>query len=170
MDTCSEIRKRECARLWKKVFGDSDEFISSFMENIYDEENMLCIIQEEKLVSMLHIIYFEFKGTKVAYLYAVATDVNSRGRGYAKRLINLAISKAKKNGCKAIFTLPADEGLHTFYSQFGFKGKLPVKFESKTHFDFGTGDIENDIVTVLPLEDRFAILPENVIVLTYTGM
>ena len=160
-------KAEECARLWKEVFGDSDEFISSFINDFYNADNMLCIEQDGKIVSMLHIIPFEFDGSKVAYIYAVATDANARGQGYATRLIRQAIEKAQAEGYKAIFTLPADDSLATFYSQFGFNGRYAVTFESKNDFDFGTGSTDKDFVMVLPLDNSLFLAAESKIILEY---
>jgi predicted acetyltransferase len=159
---CNINKKEECRRLWKEVFGDSDEFIASFINLFYNEENMLCIEQDGKMLSMLHIIPFELNGSKVAYIYAVATDADARGQGYATKLIKQAIEKAQVEGYKAIFTLPADDMLRSFYSQFGFKGIYTIKFETKEHFDFGTGEEEKDIAMAIILDNRL-ILPEVIV-------
>ena len=155
MDKINDSKAAECARLWKEMFGDSDEFIASFINNIYNADNMLCIEHDGKIVSMLHLIPFELNKEKVAYIYAVATDSNKRRQGYATKLIKKAIEKAKAEGFKAVLTLPADEGLRNFYSQFGFEGIYAVKFKTKENFDFGTGDQEKDFVMLLPLENGF---------------
>lgn len=151
----------ECKRLWKIIFGDSDDFIELFIKDFYNEENMLCIEKENKIKSMLHLIPFDLNGLKVAYIYAVATDTDSRGLGYAKSLILQAIEKAKRDGCKAILTLPADKSLSNFYSQFGFKGRYTVRFNTKNNFDFGTGEIENDFVMMLALDNDFSLTTES---------
>ena len=157
MDKITNSKATECARLWKEAFGDSDEFISSFIKNIYIGDNMLCVEQHGKVVSMLHFVPFEYDSSKVAYIYAVATAVNERGKGYARLLIRQAIEKAIHDGYKAVFTLPADDGLSGFYSQFGFKGRYAVTFETKNGFDFGTGDKEKDFVMALPLDREFVL-------------
>ena len=163
---CNINKKEECRRLWKEVFGDSDEFIASFINHFYNEENMLCIEQDGKMLSMLHIIPFELNGSKVAYIYAVATDADARGKGYAGKLIRQAIEKAQSQGYKAIFTLPADDMLRSFYSKFGFKGRYAIKFETKECFDFGTGEEEKDIAMAIVLDKRL-ILAENIILKEY---
>ena len=157
------IKTIECRRLWKEVFGDSDEFITSFIKSFYSEENMLCIERDSRVVSMLHVVPFELDGKKVAYIYAVATDADARGQGLATKLIRQAIEKTKAEGYKAVFTLPADEGLREFYSRFGFKGRYAVKFETKEDFDFGTGESEKDYVMMLSLENGFAVTEEEII-------
>ena len=159
---CNINKKEECRRLWKEVFGDSDEFIASFINHFYNEENMLCIEQDGKMLSMLHIIPFELNGSKVAYIYAVATDADARGKGYAGKLIRQSIEKAQSKGYKAIFTLPADDILRDFYSKFGFKGRYAIKFETKECFDFGTGEEEKDIAMAIVLDKRL-IPAENII-------
>ena len=147
----------ECKRLWKETFGDSDEFISSFMEHHFRKENMLYIEECGRVLSMLHIIPFELCGRRVAYMYAVATESNARGKGLATRLIEQAIKKVKSSGYSALITLPADDGLRKFYTRFGFKGAFPVKFITPDDFDFGTGDPEKEIVAILPFDKE--ILP-----------
>lgn len=165
MSKITDNKASECARLWKEVFGDSDEFISSFITDFYNADNMLSIEQDGKIQSMLHVVPFDYNGSKVAYIYAVATTASERGKGYAGLLIRRAIEKAKNEGYKAVFTLPADDGLVSFYSQFGFKGRYAVTFETKNDFDFGTGEKEKDIAMVLPLESDFTLATESKITL-----
>ncbi|MBO7302507.1 MAG: GNAT family N-acetyltransferase [Bacteroidaceae bacterium] len=143
--------QEECTALWKEVFGDEEEFILSFMQNYYEKSNMLYIEENGKLLSMLHLIPFEFKSLKVGYIYALATATDARGRGFASTLIKKAIEKARSNGFAALVTLPAEEKLHNYYNRFGFKGKYKTLFHTPDNFDFGTGDKEKDFVTVLEL-------------------
>ena len=165
MNKITDNKASECARLWKEVFGDSDEFISSFINDFYNADNMLCIEQDGKIQSMLHIVPFDLNGSKVAYIYAVATTASERGKGYAGLLIKRAIEKAKNEGYDAMFTLPADDELVSFYSHFGFKGRYAVTFETKNNFDFGTGYSEKDHVMMLGLEIGFALPTESKITL-----
>lgn len=150
-------KKAECARLWKEAFCDSDEFISEFISNHYCKENMLAIEDNGRILSMLHIIPFEWEGMPVAYLYGIATDKNARGKGYATELIQQAIEKVKENGFKAAFTIPAEETLSTFYSNFGFNGKYAVKFETTDNFDFGTGDRSKDLASVILFDSQIQL-------------
>ena len=155
--TANPSIEEQCTALWKEAFGDEEEFILSFMQNHYDRENIMYIEENGHLLSMLHLIPFEAEGTKVGYIYAVATASEARGRGLASRLIKEAIEKARKIGFAALATLPADEKLHGFYNRFGFKGRHKVTFITADGFDFGTGDKEKDFVTVLERSRRFNI-------------
>ncbi|MBR5861178.1 MAG: GNAT family N-acetyltransferase [Bacteroidaceae bacterium] len=147
-----ENRKKEIAALWKEVFGDSDEFINTYMDNFYCIGNVLSIEHKEHLISMLHIIPFTIKDYKVAYIYAVATSPKERGKGYASLLIEGAIKEAKERGFSAILTIPANKGLRDYYSTFGFNGEFPVKFENRVDFDFGTGEKDKDIAMAIFLD------------------
>lgn len=158
--TTEDYMKNKCVKLWKEVFGDSEDFILSFMEHHYSNSRMLCIERDGKLLSMLHLIPFTFKGSRIAYIYAVATDKEARGKGYATTLITQAIEKARKEGYKAVITLPADENLHIFYSRFGFKGKYAVKFKTPDNFDLGTGDASKDFACALLLDNSLKKLFE----------
>ncbi len=161
MEQNSDIKK-QCQLLWKEVFGDSDEFIKQFMARYFSHEGMFCIEQDGKLQSMLHLVPFELDGMPVAYMYAVATAAEARGKGYATKLIGQAVKKAKAEGYKAIATLPADEGLHGFYARFGFCGKYRTKFVIPDGFDFGTGDSEKDITEMLALDKSFMVQEKDI--------
>ena len=156
-----DILRTECTRLWKEIFGDSDEFISAFMNNHYTENNMLYVENHSRLLSMLHFIPFDLCGTRIAYIYAVATDHDARGKGYATRLINKAIEKAKNEGYKAVITLPADSRLTEFYARFGFRGRFATEFDTPDSFDFGTGNKNDDFTMILPLGNDFPTPTEN---------
>lgn len=143
------FQKSGCRKLWKEVFGDSDEFIDTFMRSIYNSENMLYIEKEKSIISMLHIIPFTFNSHKAGYIYAVATAPEERGKGLASMLMERAIEVSQEKGMTALFTIPANEGLRTFYSKFGFTGRHPIEFITKENFDFGTGEKEKDIASAI---------------------
>ena len=147
------FQKSGCRKLWKEVFGDSDEFIDTFMRSIYNSENMLYIEKNGRVISMLHIVPFTFNSHKAGYIYAVATAPKERGKGLASMLLERAIDVSQKKGFAALFTIPANEELRTFYSKFGFTGRHPIEFITKENFDFGTGEKEKDIASALFIDN-----------------
>lgn len=157
----NEKKKEACKRLWKDVFGDSDEFIDEFISFYYREENMLTIEKEEMLLSMLHLIPFRFKEESVGLIYALGTTPGARNRGYATELIKEAIERGSKNGYTAIMLIPESEELHVFYEKYGFNGRNRVKFELPTDFDFGLDNKKLERIKYLPLSERFRIPDEN---------
>jgi len=122
--------------------SDAEEFL----EKVYSQEQMLGNYWNSKLVSMLHIIPF---GTK-AYIYAVATQPEFRGKGLASELIKAAIKHCKEQGFEEVLLIPDSEQLKTWYEGFGFEGSYPVVFDGYG-YDFGTGEHSRDLAMRLNL-------------------
>ena len=143
--------------LWKTAFDDNDAFIDSFIDGMKKRYSRYTITANDVLVSMLHVIQFEMDGFLVGYIYGVATAPESRGRGYASRIIRKAIDECRKQGFDALATIPADEKLRLYYRKFGFEGCYRTLFRSPDNFDFGTGDSEKDLSCILPLNNTFTL-------------
>lgn len=139
--------------LWKEAFGDSDEFIDSFLERFHTPGRMLAVWENGKLLSMLHVLPFAFEGYRAGYIYGVATAQDERGKGHATRLMQLAVERARRDGLDALVTIPASESLRGYYSRFGFRGRYPATFTGTGDFDPGTDDSSMDIAAVLPLRE-----------------
>lgn len=155
--------------LWKEAFGDEDEIIDAYIETFHECEMLLTREQGDKLLSMLHLVPFTAQGCRIAYIYAVATATEERGKGHATALINEAISRSKEAGMDAVALIPANEELKDYYGRFGFKSAGKAIFEAEG-FDFGTGDNKKDLLSILPLNEKgeSAALPgNNTLVLKY---
>ncbi len=143
--------ERACKLLWQEVFGDDEAFIDHFLICHHQPQQLFTHWEKEELVAMLHLIPFQHEGKRVGYLYGIATAPRARHQGLATRLIQQAIEKAKEEQFSALILIPANEGLRSFYSRFGFKGEIPIHFEGVGDFDFGSGDPLSDHAMVLPL-------------------
>ena len=139
--------------LWKEAFGDSDEFIDSFLERFHTPGRMLAVWENGKLLSMLHVLPFVFEGYRAGYIYGVATAQDERDKGHATRLMQLAVEQARRDGLDALVTIPASESLRGYYARLGFRGRYPVTFTDTGDFDPGTGDSSMNIAAVLPLKE-----------------
>lgn len=117
--------------LWSSVFGDSAEDIKFFLQECVHK---LCLgyFIDDDLVSMLFMVDCYYCGKKGAYLYAVCTNSNFRGRGYVSKLID----KAKKSDNYFLWLIPANDSLFNFYERFGFETKLysDKKFQNSVTF------------------------------------
>ena len=108
--------------LWHSCFGDDETYIRFYLENRFDDENMLCIRDKGKIVSMASFLKTSLKWpgkdeeTEALYVYAVATDPAYRGRGYASDIIKHASEKWRK----PLILQHASETLQTFYEKLGF--------------------------------------------------
>lgn len=102
---------KQISKLWQIAFGDNDEDVVFFADNL---KNGKCIgyFIDETLVSMLYLIEcrlddFEYE---YVYVYAANTLPEYRGNGYMAELLNFV-----KKEYKYICLIPANEGLIEFY-------------------------------------------------------
>ena len=107
--------------LWKRVFGDSEEEISFFTDNVKNTE-CLAYYANEKLLSMLFLVECFIDGKKGKYIYAACTDANYEGRG----LMTDLISFAKQQDYGFLCLIPASDSLIDFYKKRGFNSPTDI--------------------------------------------
>ena len=107
-------------QLWKTVFGDTDAFINTFFEIAFSPDRCRFIEENGKIVSALYWFDCEYDGGKLAYIYAVATDPNHRGKGLASRLMTQTHDHLKTLGYAGAVLKPA-KGLFPFYERLGYR-------------------------------------------------
>jgi len=112
--------------LWQLAFGDSNEYIDNFFRTYYRPERMLAL--EEDGVPKAMTAWFDTtfvvpgKGEyRAAYLYAVATHPDCRGRGLAGQLLAWADEWFRTRNIPAVTTVPAEPSLHNFFGANGFR-------------------------------------------------
>ena len=112
--------------LWKLAFGDGDDYIDNFYRTCYRPERFL-VLEEEGAVRAMTAWFdttFVVPGRgeyRCAYLYAVATHPDCRGRGLAGRLLAGADDYFRVLGIPAVSTVPAEPSLHDFFGRNGFR-------------------------------------------------
>lgn len=114
--------------LWNRYFGDSQEYSSFFFQwHLIGEdkfENQYVYIEDNQPVSMLSVleadIICEQKVQRFWYVYAVVTDEQYRKRGYAGKVLEHVLKKAKEQNA-AVGLVPANEKLYSFYQKAGFE-------------------------------------------------
>ncbi|MCR5154278.1 MAG: GNAT family N-acetyltransferase [Lachnospiraceae bacterium] len=111
----------EIIKLWKGSFGDTDEFITSFLNDMCDDEKILMLKRDGKPVSMAVLLDGAYangeENMPVKYLYALNTAKEERNKGYATLLLKHIKEKIKK----PVFLAPANDALAAYYEKFGFK-------------------------------------------------
>ncbi|MCD7722592.1 MAG: GNAT family N-acetyltransferase [Clostridiales bacterium] len=130
----------QIASLWHSAFGDSCEYVRSFIEKCR-HKSVLAVFSENKIVSMLFLIDCEFKAQRGKYVYAVCTDEKYRRRGFAAALI----SEAKKCAGGFLCLIPADEQLKKYYAEMGFEEKLCGEEVKKNITFFENKEITQDL-------------------------
>lgn len=113
-------------RLWKLAFGDEDGYIDHFFTAYYTPQRML-VLEEEGVVRAM-TAWFDMPLVSAdgvvfpsAYLYAVATHPEYRGRGLAGKLLHFAGQWLAERGFVCLTTVPARPDLHVFFGQNGFE-------------------------------------------------
>ncbi len=110
--------------IWKNSFNDDEKTISAFFEK--SKGLYTCIIgrYNTEPVAAMYIFDCEYKSSdrtcKAAYLYALATLPQHRGRGVMTELIECATVFLKEKGYEFLFLSPSDESIVGFYEKCGF--------------------------------------------------
>lgn len=124
-DALSPVAVKEQLRdIWHESFGDSYEFIDTFFATYPCEEVAHMLSVGARVVSVLYALPFTlYKGSdsvQAAYIYAVATRPEFRGRGYMSLLMSEVEQLLCSRGVRFLFLLPASAALRGYYSRLGF--------------------------------------------------
>jgi len=108
------------AEIWKRVFGDGDDYIAGFFAGLYEPGRAVCAEAEGKLVSTAffprlgELVSASGERRPCSYVYAVATLPEYRSRG-----LGAAVSRAAAEGCLedggVSVICPAEPSLFDFY-------------------------------------------------------
>lgn len=118
------MKKQRIKELWQICFADTEEFISLFFNEVYQEENAVVIEKDGKIVSALHLLPYtlNFYGEEVpiAYIYGVCTHPDERGKGLMSQLMQLAKEELKRRKTPAAALIPAEQWLFDVYRKYGY--------------------------------------------------
>ncbi|MBE0676201.1 MAG: GNAT family N-acetyltransferase [Bacteroidales bacterium] len=111
-------------RIWKDVFGDSDEFIDLFFRNRYSPDSALVYHTDGAPVSMLFFPQYIMKAGdslhKLGYICGAATLPEYRGRGLMAELLNASFGIMAARGDRFTSLIPASDSLYGYYERFGY--------------------------------------------------
>lgn len=106
--------------LWKKAFGDTDAFLDVFFTTAYAQDHCRCIREGESISAALYWLDMELQEQKFAYIYAVATDPDCRGRGLCRKLMSDTAAVLTGQGYDGAVLVPQDAGLRVMYGKMGY--------------------------------------------------
>ena len=106
-------------QLWKTVFGDTDTFIDTFFQVAFSPDRCRYVEDSGKAICALYWLDCACDSGKLAYIYAVATHPDHRGKGLASQLLNDTHTHLKAQGYAGAVLKPAN-GLFPFYERLGY--------------------------------------------------
>ncbi len=114
----------ELKSLFKRSFGDSDEFVDGYYKDYCSPEQTLVVIEDGELISMLTVLdvtYYIPGGEEfpVGYIYGLATNPHIQGKGHARQLMAYADQHLQKLGKKCLALVPASPSLHRYFESLG---------------------------------------------------
>lgn len=106
--------------LWKQAFGDTEEYLDAFFGTAFLPERSLCAFDGEVLTGMLFWFDVSCEERKMAYLYAVATAPEYRGRGVCRQLMTRTQELLRARGYAGAMLVPVTDALRQMYASFGY--------------------------------------------------
>ena len=106
-------------QLWKTVFGDTDTFIDTFFQVAFSPDRCRYVEENGNIICALYWFDCAYDSGKLAYIYAVATHPEHRGKGLASQLLNDTHAQLKALGYAGAVLKPAN-GLFPFYARLGY--------------------------------------------------
>lgn len=142
-------------RLWQAAFGDTEAFIDSFFRTGFSENRCLLAQKDGQLLAALYWFDCLWEGKKLAYLYAIATNEQHRGRGICTALMARTHALLAENGCCGAILVPADDTLARMYGKMGYVPCCPVASPA------GNGPTKTDEISPAEYEAlRAELLPK----------
>jgi GNAT superfamily N-acetyltransferase len=131
---------------WVLAFGDSPAYIDNFYRTYYRPERVVVLEEDGVVRSMTAWFATELvlpgEGRyRAAYLYAVATHPESRGRGLAGKLLSGTDDYFRTLSIPAVTTVPAEESLHNFFGRNGFRECFTQTEEVISPENLGEGNL-----------------------------
>ncbi len=100
-----------------------DDDINDMLSMISPLENTFVYEKDGKIVCTASAIPFTVGDKKGRYIYAVATDVNHRGKGYASMILEYIINYFSDK-VDVVMLRPAEKTLFKFYRKNGFNDEI----------------------------------------------
>lgn len=122
-------------RLWQQAFGDTEEFLNIFFSTAYSPNRCRCLYEDGQLGAALYWFDCTWEGKKLAYLYAVATDKQYRGRGFCRALMADTHTHLRKLGYHGTILVPNGQQLFGLYEKLGYRTCSYVSIFSCTASD-----------------------------------
>lgn len=106
--------------LWQEAFGDTGAYIDGFMSTAFSEKRAFAAFVDGSIAAALYWFDCSVCGERAAYLYAIATSKEFRGRGICSALMDYTHRYLASAGYAIVLLVPSEEGLFDFYGKMGY--------------------------------------------------
>ena len=113
--------------LWREAFGDDGHFWDTFLDTAFAYDRTRCVIEEGEVVSALCWLDATVDGHRLAYLYAIATRREKRGRGLCQALMTDTHAHLTDRGYDGAILVPSEPSLFDFYARVGYLPCAPMQ-------------------------------------------
>ena len=107
--------------LWKQAFGDHGGFWELFLETGFSPERCVYLTEEDTVCAALCWFDCQYREENWAYVYAVVTHPDFRGRGLCRKLLARAERLWADRGYAGALLVPAEESLRQMYEKMGYE-------------------------------------------------
>ncbi len=116
--------KAALKRIWQRGFNDADGTIDAFFDRGKELFRCLVYCDGDTPIAAMYLFDCGLKCGdslyKSAYLYALSTLPEYRGKGVMTELIQYALDFLEKNGYEYAFLSPSENSLVAYYERLGF--------------------------------------------------
>ena len=117
----------ELGQLWQEAFGDSDDTVKAFFATGFSPDRCHYLTEKGEIVSALYWFDCTLEEKKLAYIYAVATKKDCRGRGLATRLMEETHNILREKGYAGAILVPGEKNLFSYYEKLGYRTATKVE-------------------------------------------
>ena len=147
--------------LWQEAFSDSDAFLDLFFARGFALERALTVKEGDNILAALYWFYCSWDENRSAYIYAVATKKEHRGKGVCRALMDKLHKEMGAMGSSTIL-VPADDGLRKFYARMGYRDFGGI--EEACSYPAGAPVTVQKLSVTEYMQKRRGLLPEGGIV------
>jgi predicted N-acetyltransferase YhbS len=142
--------RQELNRLWAKVFGDDKAVSDRLLDDFAGWNNIYVACDNDRLIAQLLAVPCSVGKHKGAYLYALATAPEYRGRGVMSGLMEFTQKQVSADGVMFFVLIPASASLFKYYSRLGFEtgymNSVILEKADLSDDDIPTANLSSDFV------------------------
>ena len=148
IDQPDQAQIPELLQMWKDAFGEYGGFWEMFLRTAFLQEHCRCVTVDGQAAAALYWFDGSCGGQKTAYIYAVVTRPEYRGKGLCRVLLEDTHAHLKAQGYAGAVLKPAS-GLFPFYTRLGYvtsgyisrftasAGSVPIHLKDLSSKEYG---------------------------------